>query len=464
MKWQLYNKEKYSEIYFRGDTPRSFEEWETIMRGKPKCVYWLSPDAFITQGYADDWLSRATRAKKNFPRCYFHVRTSSFGAFHIWATSEMEACRTLYEMALYSDFAPSLQGILYHDDESHIKLPPLLLKEFLEKAMNPLEFWNIHFQSEYSGRVLAQSGQSTNVTLAECAFEPAAEEAFVDGMLSKTDPNSGLTKLYFRDHLPFRSDQNLARLLMSEYGPIEFSYLCPDSRYSEEVLDSLRNSPGLQSLTLCSENFDDDYEDYGDFLSSLNSTTSTSLRILTIHDWNCRNVDFPMEIFQNLSLTQLSLKFPVFDEASWKNLLQEIPKCATLVSLEFWYIEWWGSEERDNAAVEFAIELAQFVKNNPNIVSTNKKEFIADDFDNEGKDDVVYTTHIAPILEHNRLIQNLKTFKVRGNYQDRGFLVAEAVGTRFASEVSSCYTILKSNVSIFIWQNAGGNGSLHLFL
>jgi len=62
----------------------------------------------------------------------------------------------------------------------------------------------------------------------------------------------------------------------------------------------------------------------------------------------------------------------------------------------------------------------------------------------------VYTTHIAPILEHNRLIQNLKTFKERGNYQERGFLVAEAVGTRFAKKVSSCYTILKSNVDVLV--------------
>ncbi len=363
----------------------------------------------------------------------------------------MEAFRTLYEMTSYSDFTPSFKEIVYHD-AAHIKLPTLLLKEVLKKAVNPLDFENIHFQSAFAGRVLAQSGQSTKLTLVGCAFEPAAEEAFVDGMLSKTDSNSGLTALRFLDQSPFRSEQNLARLMMSEYGPTEFSYLFPDSRYSDEMLISLRNSPGLQSLALCSENFDDDFDKYGGFLSSLNSTTSTSLRILTIHGWNFRlNVDFPMEIFQNLSLTHFSLKFPTLNEASWKNLLKEIPKCTTLVSLEFGNIEWWGSEERDIAAVEFAVELALFLKNNPNIVSTNKKDFMANDFDiDEGEDDVVYTTHIAPILEHNRLIQNLKAFKERGNYQERGFLVAEAVGTRFASKVSSCYTILKANVDVLV--------------
>jgi len=48
------------------------------------------------------------------------------------------------------------------------------------------------------------------------------------------------------------------------------------------------------------------------------------------------------------------------------------------------------------------------------------------------KDDVVYTTHIAPILEHNQLILNLNTLRERGNYRERGFLVSVAVGTRFA--------------------------------
>jgi len=108
----------------------------------------------------------------------------------------MEALRTLHEMTLYSDFAPSLEEILCHDDP-HTKLPPLLLKEVLDKAMNPLEFGNIHFQSKYASRVLAQSGQSTNLTLVGCAFEPVAKEAFVDGMLSKMDKNNGLTKLTF---------------------------------------------------------------------------------------------------------------------------------------------------------------------------------------------------------------------------------------------------------------------------
>jgi len=205
----------------------------------------------------------------------------------------------------------------------------------------------------------------------------------------------------------------------------------------------------LQSLTLCSENFED-FEDYGDFLSSLSSTTSSSLRILTIQGWYSTEVAFPVEIFQNLSLTHFAFKFPTFDEASWKNLLQEIPKCSTLISLEFWNIEWWGSQQRKIAAVEFAMEVAQFLRNNPTILFTNKKGFIGIDFDGDGEDDVAYTTYIAPILEYHRLIVNLKTLRERGNYQVRGFLVAEAVGTRFAGKFSSCYTIVKANVDVLV--------------
>jgi len=86
-------------------------------------------------------------------------------------------------------------------------------------------------------------------------------------MLSKKDKNSGLKQICFINDLPFCSEDNLAHLLMSEYGPTEFEYLAPNLRYSEEVLNGLRNSPGLQSLPLCSKIFDEDDECYGDFLS-----------------------------------------------------------------------------------------------------------------------------------------------------------------------------------------------------
>jgi len=75
-------------------------------------------------------------------------------------------------------------------------------------------------------------------------------EGFVEGMLSKKDKNSGLKQICFINDLPFCSEDNLAHLLMSEYGPTEFKYLAPNLWYSEEVLNGLRNSPGLQSDTL----------------------------------------------------------------------------------------------------------------------------------------------------------------------------------------------------------------------
>jgi len=152
-----------------------------------------------------------------------------------------------------------------------------------------------------------------------------------------------------------------------------------------------------------------------------------------------------MEIFQNLSLTHFSLKECILNETGWRNLLREIPKCTTLISLEFWHIHRWGSPIRADGTVEFAIELAQFLKNNPIIVSTNKANVIGYYCDND-----VYTIHIAPILEQHSLLQNLKILKTRANDKEGGFLVAEAIGTRFATKPSSCYTILKVNVDVLV--------------
>jgi len=60
------------------------------------------------------------------------------------------------------------------------------------------------------------------------------------------------------------------------------------------------------------------------------------------------NVAFPVEIFQNLLLMHFTLKDVAFHEAGWRNLLQEIPKCTTLTSLEFKDIDWWGSKHNKN--------------------------------------------------------------------------------------------------------------------
>jgi len=152
--------------------------------------------------------------------------------------------------------------------------------------MNPLEFEDIHFRSTFAGRVLAQSGQNMSITLNRCAFESAAEEPFVDGMLSKMDKNLGLIKICFMHKMPFHSEQNLVCLMMSEYGPIDFSHHSPHSPFLEEVLGCLHNSPGLQSLELNSENF----AGYDDFARFMRSLKSTSLRQLTIRRWNCIHV------------------------------------------------------------------------------------------------------------------------------------------------------------------------------
>jgi len=63
------------------------------------------------------------------------------------------------------------------------------------------------------------------------------------------------------------------------------------------------------------------------------------------------------------------------------------------------------------------------------------------------KDDVVYTTHIALILEHNRLKQNLKTLRERGGARFCGF---GSDWNAVCRKVSSLYTMLKANVDVLL--------------
>ncbi len=151
--------------------------------------------------------------------------------------------------------------------------------------------------------------------------------------------------------------------------------------------------------------------------------------------------------------SRISMLHVSFHEASWRIFLQEIAKCRTLMSLEFKYISWRGLGDEELAGVGFALELAQFLKDNPNILATNTKFYFCNNDEDDAdadNDDILYTTHLAPILEHNRLIKNLRTLKEKANYEVGGFLVAEAVGTRFAGDLSSCYTMLKANVDILV--------------
>jgi len=115
----------------------------------------------------------------------------------------MEAFRTLYEMTLYDDFASSFATILSYDEESNIKLPTMLLKAILQKASNSHCFGHFDFHSALAGKVLAQHVHSSmSITFHRCAFQPPAKEAFVNGILSKTDNNSALTGLCFVSTLP----------------------------------------------------------------------------------------------------------------------------------------------------------------------------------------------------------------------------------------------------------------------
>jgi len=415
----------------------------------PKCIYWLSPNAFISHGYDHRWLTEVTTDKQNFPQFYFGVKvTSTRNEYYIWATMEIEAFRTLYEMTMYRDFHLLFDEIWHnperHNSEMSIKLPTLLLKRLLEKTRNRVTFGNIVFLSASAGRVLALSGQNSSIFLEQCVLQPPAEEAFLDAMLSKTDKNIGLSHLYIHT-FPFNSGEVMGRLIRGS-ALKSFSYLPDGDPYPEEMLNSLCNS-GLLSLELFSVNFTS-HDAYGAFLRSLHSS---SLEQLTINEWDFRRLAFPVEIVEKLSLVHLSMTDVSFHEGGWKSFFRELPKCKTLRSLEFMYSMWWDSEENEKAAGQFAVEFAQFLKNSPNILSINKTGYcLCRHGSAENDNDDLYATCFAPILEHNRLKKNLETLKNKENYEVRGFLVSEALGTRFAENPSSCYTMLKVNVDVLI--------------
>jgi len=158
-----------------------------------------------------------------------------------------------------------------------------------------------------------------------------------------------------------------------------------------------------------------------------------------------------VQIFSKLLLTEFHVENARFNEAGLKSIRQALSKCKTLNRLEFSNIAW-RSDEYVCVEGEFLIKFEQLLQDNPNILFTNTKGFFYNVYfyDDDGRDDEEYTILFAPILEHNRLLKNLTILKRKENYQVRGFLVAEAVGRRFAKKPSSSYTVLKANVDVLV--------------
>jgi len=105
----------------------------------------------------------------------------------------------------------------------------------------------------------------------------------------------------------------------------------------------------------------------------------TSLQSLTVQNWDMHDIAFLVEIFDNLAPTHFSKHHVCFHEVSWRTLLQKISQCTMLTSLEFKYILWWHSEDKELAGAEFALKLAQFLKDNPDILATNTKSYFGND-------------------------------------------------------------------------------------
>jgi len=112
-----------------------------------------------------------------------------------------------------------------------------------------------------------------------------------------------------------------------------------------------------------------------------------------------------------------------------------------------------GGVRKRKKTRHFADEFVQLLKDNANIVYTNTTAFFrAENDKNYNKDDhdVLYTTHFAPVLEHNRLTKDMEILKGTVNNKVRGFLVAELIGRWSCNKPSSCYTVLKANVDVLV--------------
>jgi len=409
----------------------SFEQLKKLMLSgsNDQSVVWLMDSTLIsyqcTPTVLDSVQNRYLAAGTNVPQYRIIVVIDMTFELSIHATSYMEAFGILNDMTCYVDFSSQFRGFMLDEANS---VPSFLLDAIMEKVQS-VRMFNATFEAE-SAQVLATSGRNTAIHLANCKFDDAGENVFLKAMTEKPDKVLGLGTLAMYGTCPFHSDQALISLLHAN----ALHGLASDvlhSLDSEELLDALSNSHGLEFLTLHPSSFvsEDAYVRF------VNSVHLPSLADLVIDNRYCEYVPFPPEILDKHSLTLRAFRIcdASLNEEDWVNILQQLQQCN---KLSFVGIEntTWSTIQADTAASMFAL----FLKSKPNL----RKLDVEGSFDED-----VWNQYCVPVLQHHQCQENIQTLHSKDD-NIRGALVAKAMGMAFTNKPSNIYTLLKDNLDL----------------
>jgi len=339
----------------------------------------------------------------------------------------------LEQLGNYRDFTPRFRS-LESPSGTQRYISPSFLENVLQDAPAKIEFRFVGFESAREGRAFATLGRNVNVAFMGCAFSSDAADAFLEGMITKSDWNVGLTGMTIGITMAFSEEILLTLLRMNLLDTYEVTGIFTGN-LSDEALRAIQESQ-LKTLSLAGGGFDPTMN-LMCFLIQLQSNVLERLTLISYYDESPIPA-VAMAIKQCPALIHVNLNQVQLDGAHWDCLLNAFRNHKVLSSLTLKKARW-----RDYTYEQAALGFATMLKENSNIEKLETESFF-----NYFQEARILETRIMPQVEHNYYSKRLPSLQRAEAASMRAALVAQALGRGLQGKPTIQYELLKANVDL----------------
>jgi hypothetical protein len=428
-------------------------------------LIWTSENSFVRVG--EDWNRRHLPGV--YGKCRFALRLTSDShnlplSIHSTTLENAMSCLELL-VGLHDDHFEQMKLCYrgeYEEDE-----PPifpltcrLLQKMMLQNAKRKNVFICMTFTPDQS-RTLATSGTGTDIELNQCKFEDDGE-AFLEALVARADPQTGLAKLSIVFCHPFAEGilvlfLHLLKCLSLQLSHLESEEACRAVAQAElqylklrwcklgdggaSLVESIREGHGPKGLGLHKSESEngwypfDSSERFISFLNALRGNSHLERLVVSNFDFHEEGIldALAAALFENEGLVHLALSGRHLDKTCFCKLMRAISAHSSLRTLGLTGIE------LDMDETEATEEVANMLS-----VNTQLEEISIDKDDN---DSVAWHKLVTPRLEYNIYckrfppIQNLRVPSTRAAIMAR-------VLSHVSNRPSPAFMLLRQNSDI----------------
>jgi len=204
--------------------PGTFSELESLLAAENGCpiILWLTKKMFIAKD-TTKLFSCMYDKTKGFPKSICYIYTTSLHdmntivGINVYTSSlhpYFDGQGFLEQLGKYRDFTPRFRSF-HSSSGSQRYISPCFLENVLQDAQAKIEFHFVSFETAREGRAFPTFGRNVNVAFMGCGFSSDAADAFLQGMITKSDHNVGLTGMTIGIWMAFSEEILLTLLRMN---------------------------------------------------------------------------------------------------------------------------------------------------------------------------------------------------------------------------------------------------------